>query len=208
MLTALPRLRSPALILLTALALALAARAQPVCCAQDKTAAPAQNARPGDLPNFGRVNASLYRGGQPTEAGFRSLRERGIEIVVNLRDDKDIRRDRAIVESLGMRYVSIPWKGFRGPRHEEVAEFLTLLRANPGKGIFVHCRRGAERTGVMVAVYRIAFEGWKPEEALAEMEQFHFRGFWFPHLKHYVRKFPEKLAASSALRAALQPAEP
>lgn len=90
-----------------------------------------------------------------------------------------------------MQFVSLPWTGYESPDHAQVAEFLQLIRDNPDKQIFVHCRRGAERTGVMVAAYRISVEGWTPEQALAEMEEFKFRGFWFRHLRRYVRRFPE-----------------
>ncbi len=57
------------------------------------------------------------------------------------------------------------------------------------------------RTGVMVALFRIALENWTPEQAIAEMRAFHFHRFLFPHLKHYVEGFPEELATEPNLRA-------
>ena len=80
-----------------------------------------------------------------------------------------------------------------------------LLRANPERGVFVHCQHGKERTGTMVAVYRMTLERWTPEQALAEMESFGIRGFWFRHLKNYVRTFPERLQTDPDF-AALRPA--
>ena len=58
--------------------------------------------------------------------------------------------------------------GYGGtPKTEDVAHFLELLRASPDKKVFVHCERGAERTGVMVACYRISSERWTADQATA-----------------------------------------
>jgi protein tyrosine phosphatase (PTP) superfamily phosphohydrolase (DUF442 family) len=156
--------------------------------------APAATARPQGLRNFGIVSPQLYRGGQPEDTGFAELKHLGIDIVVNLRHETDrIARERALVEGLGMRYGSIPWQGKDNPSTEQVAQFLKLLHDNPNRKVFVHCRRGAERTGVFVACYRIAREHWTSEQALAEMERFGFRGLRFGHLKRFVRAFPTLL---------------
>ena len=64
------------------------------------------------------------------------------------------------------------------PKDRILAQFLTLLRENPGRKIFVHCRLGDDRTGMMIASYRMAQEGWSAEKAEKEMEKF---GFSFTH---------------------------
>jgi tyrosine-protein phosphatase SIW14 len=205
------RLRFAVLVLFAgALVLTPACSAAQSTSPTDETrdAAPAEKIRAKGLPNLGRVNEHLFRGGQPEarHKAFEQLRELGIDIVVNLRDDQgDTEAEQRLVESLGMQFVSIPWTGYKDPDHAQVAEFLRLLRDNPDKQVFVHCRRGAERTGVMLAAYRIAEQGWTPEQALEEMEEFKFRGFWFRHLKRYVREFPahwENEPAFAPLRAA------
>jgi protein tyrosine/serine phosphatase len=146
------------------------------------------------LPRFGTVDNQLYRGGQPQPAGFAELKKMGIGIVVNFRHEgEEIARERALVEQQGLRYVSIPWRGKQDPRTEQVVEFLELLRANPDAKVFVHCERGSERTGVMVACYRMSRNHWTPDQALNEMEAFGFRGMRFGHLKKYVRAFPSLL---------------
>ena len=110
---------------------------------------------------------------------------------MNLRHETgEIAREHALVNAHGMRYVSIPWQGRHTPSAEQLAQFLKLLHDNADRKVFVHCRRGAERTGVFVACYRIAREHWTPEQALAEMERFRFRGLRFGHLKRFVRAFP------------------
>lgn len=155
--------------------------------------------QPG-LPRFGTVTSHLYRGGQPETRGFAELKGLGIDLVVNLRNEPDeIARERAVVEAQGLRYASIPWRGKENPKPEQVAEFLALLRANSDKKVFVHCERGSERTGVMIACFRMSTERWTPEQALAEMAAFGFRRFGFGHLKRFVREFPTLLTRDPLL---------
>jgi len=154
-----------------------------------------------NLPNFSEVTPTLYRGGQPSQRGFSILAKRGINIVVDLRGSRN--SERRIVTHLGMRYVAMPWH-CPFPSDKIFAQFLRLVRKNPGKKIFVHCRLGDDRTGMMIAAYRMADEGWSSERAEKEMEKY---GFSFPHrrlicpgLSHYESEFPEHLKTSPAFR--------
>jgi len=159
------------------------------------------------VPWFGEVTPKLYRGGQPTKEGFRNLRKMGIAIVVDLRGSRG--SERQVVTELGMKYVSLPWRCYR-PRDEPLAAFLMLIRENPGKKIFVHCRVGDDRTGMDIAAYRMAEQGWTPEEAKKEMEAYGVN--WFhrticPGLASYEENFPRRLKTSPAfeeLRASSQ----
>ena len=155
---------------------------------------------------WNRQHSALPRRAARAHPGFAELKKQGIHIVVNLRHEPDeIARERGLVEQQGMGYVSIPWRGKQDPKTEQVAQFLELLRANPNKKVFVHCERGAERTGVMVACYRMSSEQWTPEQALNEMEAFRFRGLRFGHLKKFVRAFPGLLLNDPFLKTLAQP---
>jgi len=152
------------------------------------------------VPRFGEVTPTLYRGAQPTKEGFSKLAAMGINIVVDLRGSRD--NERQLVTGLGMRYVALPWRCF-SPRDEHFAQFLTLLRENPGKKVFVHCRIGDDRTGMDVAAYRIAEQGWTAEEAKREMEAYGVN--WFhrmicPGLPGYLEKFPERFKTNAAFQ--------
>src|SRR4030088_1318162 len=106
-----------------------------------------------------------------------------------------------------MNYFSIPWSASDEPSSVQVREFLEILRANPDKRIFVHCQKGAHRTGTMMAIYRIATGKWQAGEAVKEMHEFHYHAFWFPHLARYVEKFPQQLIIAPTLLGAI-PAPP
>ena len=154
-----------------------------------------------DLPNFSEVTTTLYRGGQPSNAGFHILANKGINIVVDLRGNRD--SERKIVTRLGMQYVPIPWH-CSFPKDKVFAQFLDLLRKNPGKKIYVHCRLGDDRTGMMIAAFRMAREGWSAERADEEMEKFGFnflhRNMICPRLSSYEKKFPQRFRTSPAFR--------
>jgi protein tyrosine/serine phosphatase len=142
------------------------------------------------VPNLGRVDARLLRGGQPSAEGFLALSALGVTHVIDLRGDEERSVvERQLVERLGMRYLAIPMSGWRTPHPEEVARFLASLRDDHGGTAFVHCRRGAERTGVMVAAYRMTVQGWSPAEARIEMDAYRFRAWLHPHLVRWVRDF-------------------
>jgi tyrosine-protein phosphatase SIW14 len=154
-----------------------------------------------NLPNFGEATTTLYRGGQPSKEGFRTLAKMGINIVVDLRGSRD--SERKIVTHLGMQYVPMPWQ-CSFPKDKTFAQFLTLLRQNPGKKVFVHCRVGDDRTGMMIASYRMAREGWSAEKAEKEMEKFGFsfahRRLICPGLSSYEEKFPQRFETNPAFR--------
>jgi protein tyrosine/serine phosphatase len=154
------------------------------------------------LPNLGQVSDVLFRGAQPDLPGFSALQQMGVAIVVNFRDEPtEISTERHEVESLGIKYVSIPWSGRSEPSNAQVVQFLDFVRANPQAKIFVHCQRGADRTGVMVAAYRIAMEHKTVAEAVSEMRQFHYDHFWLPQLERYVNSLPQLLLGNSQFAA-------
>lgn len=152
------------------------------------------------IPNFDTVTPALYRGGQPTQEGFAKLARMGINIVVDLRGSRD--SERKVVTGLGMSYVALPWHCYN-PHDEHFAQFLTLLRENSGKKVFIHCRVGADRTGMDIAVYRMAEQGWTAEEARKEMEA--HGANWFhrmicPRLGSYEGQFPARFRTSPAFQ--------
>ena len=148
--------------------------------------------------NFGEVTPTLYRGGQPSREGFEALAKMGVNIVVDARlSGRD--NERKEVEKAGMQYEEIPWHCLF-PKDDVFARFLKVLRDNPGKKVFVHCRYGDDRTGMMIASYRMAVEGWTAEEARKEMEQFGFHHLVCPSLGTYEKEFPERLQKNPALR--------
>ena len=147
------------------------------------------------IPDFAEVTPTLYRGAQPRKHGFEALGKLGIQIVVDLRGDRD--GERKEVTDLDMEYVPMHWQ-CSFPNDRIFADFLTLIRKNPDKKIFVHCRVGDDRTGMMIAAYRMAEQGWTPKQAMEEMTKYGFslvhRRAICPRLSEYEEHFPEHFA--------------
>jgi len=148
------------------------------------------------IKRFAQVDGQLYRGAQPDEAGFRYLKDLGIRTIVSFRTDNP--REKDLVESLGMRFVSIPVR-FRafgwGDDFDagDVQRFFAVLD-DPATGpVFFHCKRGADRTGSFAAIYRIARQGWSEDRALAEARERGMRWWYFPmrdQVRQYARLVP------------------
>lgn len=143
----------------------------------------------------------LYRGGQPTAEGLESLQKMGVSIIIDMRGGTN-KTEKSAVTKLGMLYISIPWH-CPFPTDEPFARFLKVIDDNPGKKLFVHCRLGDDRTGLAIATYRMANDGWSPDEAMNEMKEFGFKGIHpaiCPGIAHYERHFPEHLKHNRAFK--------
>lgn len=154
-----------------------------------------------DLPNFARVDEHLYRGAQPTEDGLRKLKAMGIKTVINLRDDDErAARERDLVQALGMRYFNVPMKGLSRPTDEQIARVIALIDAPENWPVFIHCKRGADRTGTVIACYRIARQGWKAKEAIAEAKRFGMSFFVFA-MRDYIRDYERRCGQANCVAA-------
>jgi tyrosine-protein phosphatase SIW14 len=131
------------------------------------------------LPNFNMVSDQILRGGQPSDDGFKKLAGRGVKTVVDLRslDEHSVPHEKQIVEADGMRFVSIPMKGIGAPSQEQVSKALGVLENSDNWPVFVHCRRGSDRTGTVLACYRIAHDHWKNQKALEEAKTYGLSSF-------------------------------
>jgi protein tyrosine/serine phosphatase len=174
-------------LVLTALLIAQAAPS-PSWAADDLSGVP--------IERFQQVDERLYRGAQPTEAGFRRLKELGVRTVVNLRMEPDAKRtnEKQIVESLGMRYIGLPVEDgnfFTRSRRipdDAIRGFFSIVTAAENGPVFVHCHRGADRTGAVMAFYRIARQGWDSQRALKEAREIGLRS-WYRGLQDQIAQF-------------------
>ena len=155
-----------------------------------------------NLPNFQKTNDHVYRGGQPTEEGFHQLSQLGIKTVIDLRDigEHSQADEQRVVTGLGMRYVSIPMKGLSAPKDNQVTEALGLLNDTTSGPVFIHCRRGADRTGTVIALYRIQQDGWENKRALGEAKSYGM-SFIERAMQHYVLNYKPGVVVAGATLA-------
>ena len=132
------------------------------------------------LPNFYKVNDTLYRGGQPKPVGWDLLRQLGIKTVINLRDaDTNSEVEEEDVLSAGLQYFNFPFERWGRPEDREMEQVLSIINDPANQPVFIHCQRGADRTGVVIAVYRISRERWTDEQAITEAKRFGMAGVQF-----------------------------
>lgn len=153
------------------------------------------------IKDFGKVNDYLYRGAQPKDDSLAQLKKLGVDTIVDLRGvvHEAVKKERKRAQALGMQFVNLPGNGWSNPTDDEIAQFFSLVVKRPRRKIFIHCWLGGDRSGVFIAAYRIAYDGWTTQQAVDEMSQFHYLEFWHPGMKRYVEEFPERLAHSPQL---------
>jgi protein tyrosine phosphatase (PTP) superfamily phosphohydrolase (DUF442 family) len=109
----------------------------------------------------------VWRGAQPGPGGFRSLAERGVTTVVDLRPGSDARKEDPALHSLGMEVVHLPITDGRPPSPGQVRQFVAVARESRGL-VFVHCGEGVGRAGTMSAAYRVTTGETNSSEAVRQ----------------------------------------
>lgn len=146
------------------------------------------------LSNVGRVAPGIYRGAQPKPEGYPTLKQIGIKTVINLRNHHS---EKEAVEKAGMISIEVPINIWKNPDPEKIGKVVALLADPANHPVFLHCAHGEDRTGAVVAVYRMQVDGWGLAEAEAEMQAFGFTDVWMG-LKKFVRTTPNRLAGEGA----------
>jgi tyrosine-protein phosphatase SIW14 len=141
------------------------------------------------IENFYKVGEHVYRGAQPTDAGFNYLAKIGIKMVIDLRehDERSIAEQRTVTAS-GMQYVNVPMTGLTPPTEAEISKILALLEDETSGPVFVHCKQGVDRTGAVIAAYRIDHDRWDNARALSEAKSAGIHIFQKPR-KDWIQKF-------------------
>lgn len=127
------------------------------------------------LPNLHQVSDKLWRGGQPSSEGMQQLEAFGVRTVINLRS---LHSDRDEIGSASLGYEHISMTVF-APSYDSVVRALRVMNDPSRQPVFVHCQHGSDRTGVVLAAYRMAVEGWSKDEAVREMVD---GGYGFHHV--------------------------
>lgn len=119
-----------------------------------------------EVPALNPLNDWLYRGGQPKEEDFATLKQKGIRTIVNFRDEpRWIEWEKEKVEALGMKYVSLPWNLTRSVKPELLDQFFEVLDNPRNRPVLFHCKYGRDRSGVMSTLALMRYEKMSEPEA-------------------------------------------
>ena len=115
----------------------------------------------------------LYRSAQLSEAETRwAVRAYGIKSVLNLRGahagqpwyDEEV----AAAGALGLAHFDYPLSAKRLVTSQQIEDILDIVRKAP-KPLLIHCKSGADRTGLVAALYRFSETGASAAEADREL---------------------------------------
>jgi protein tyrosine/serine phosphatase len=120
------------------------------------------------LPNLNLVAPNLYRSAQPTAMGFEAAEIKlKIQTVISLRN---FHSDAELLKGTHLVRQSVPMNAWHITNDEILAALKLIKTAQANGPVLVHCQHGADRTGVVIAMYRIVYQGWSKQQALDEME--------------------------------------
>lgn len=136
-------------------------------------AKPCDDCIPGVI-NFAEVSNALWRGAQPNAEGFKALEARGLKTVINFRHDHD---DLPLLKGTRLKYLRIPSFAFH-PTEAHLVTFLKVMENPDNWPVYIHCAEGRDRTGYNAAAYRMLVEKWSVNDAILEMNAFHFNKIW------------------------------
>jgi protein tyrosine phosphatase (PTP) superfamily phosphohydrolase (DUF442 family) len=147
------------------------------------------------VSNLYRIEDDFYRGAQPTADGFKELARLGVKTVIDLAGGGG---DTPFVTDDSLKLVHLPLRAW-GLNDARVLEALRVMSDPANRPIMIHCQHGADRTGALVALYRVVVQGWTKEKAVEEMNRggYHHSSL-FRNLDRYVMR-----ADVEALRKAL-----
>jgi protein tyrosine phosphatase (PTP) superfamily phosphohydrolase (DUF442 family) len=161
----------------------------------------------GDAPgikNFDKVNDQVYRGAQPSDEGFRYLAKLGVKSIIDLREaDSRSNAERNVVTAAGMKYINVPMTGLTPPSDAEITKIMSILEDSASGPVFVHCKRGADRTGAVIAAYHIQHEKWDNSRALKDAMAHHMSFFQVPR-QGFIRSYRARTVDAAAPAAAVE----
>lgn len=143
--------------------------------------------------NYKQIDKYLSRSAQPTLKELKWLKKQGVTDVVNLRtmEVPDIDYNEAeAVKKLGMKYHNIPSVSMY-PKKENVGKFLDIVegaKQNGGK-VHVHCKEGADRTGMFSYIYERLNNIGTIKENLQELIDYHWHKNKYPYLNEWAETF-------------------
>lgn len=142
--------------------------------------------------NFHKFGEGLYRGARPQGRGLSSLQQLGVKTIINLQGSDGgkgfvhsiaellepgekpewIAYEKSRSEKLGMTFVHVPLNSISAVDSAEgkaIGQALVLMAKPESRPVYIHCEHGKDRTGLVVALYRVFFQGWTRQQAHREM---------------------------------------
>lgn len=149
------------------------------------------------IRNFHKIDDKLFRGAAPdSEEAFKALKENGVDTIIDLRGSHSTNPEQLKYEEyFSEKYLSqnsipayhhLEMSAKTPPTEKQILELFDIIKNAKGK-VFIHCKSGIDRTGIMSALYEIQTKGITPEEAFKHMQGFGYN-FIHQHGKASIQK--------------------
>lgn len=143
------------------------------------------------IPGFYEVQDGIYRGARPGRAGLEALAQLNVRTDLDLENDREaIAQESRDAQAVGVRLISMPMSGFWAPHDREMRQILAVLSDPANSPVFVHCKHGEDRTGLVIGLYRVFYDHWTPARAYQEMRRLRFHPELI-FLSHYFEEATE-----------------
>lgn len=147
------------------------------------------------VTDFYKVSEGIYRGGRPTSDGISQLAKLGVKTIVNLEnDDTAIANEQRWAKAAAVDVISIPMSGGFAPSDATVDRVLALLADPARRPVYVHCHKGMDRTGMVIALHRVAYDGWTIDAAERERDAIGFNHALFLLDGYFERRAKQMLS--------------
>lgn len=151
-------------------------------------AAQMDSAHAGPVMNYLRVNDRLVTGGHLLDGGAATLKEQGVTVVINLRDDSPTDEQQQFAEQ-GIEWINIPVE-WRDPKHDDFRRFSELMDEHRDDHVLVQCAANY-RASAMTYLYQVTVEGVPENKAAADMN-----AIWDPDDNDTWREYIDDVTAS------------
>lgn len=158
--------------------------------------------------NLYQIDELLYRSQQPTAENLAQIKALNIQTIINFRQ---YHSDKTLLSGTQINEQRIPMYTANIDDAEVIAALNAMMQARQQGPVLIHCQHGADRTGLMSAMYRIIYQGWSKEAAIEELMQggYGFHTMW-TNIPQYIQsadiaKLVQQLQFKPEPNVALQP---
>ncbi len=165
---------------------------------------------PITIKNFHKVDSTLMRGAKPTESQLEELKSNGVNTIIsfctnynsqnpNLRKIPD---EANWANRLGIKFYWIPERSNINPSSDDVNKFFKITdcaRAKREK-VFIHCRKGSDRTGLFSAIYRLKNQNVKLSEVIKGLMKYGHDANNNPNIIPFIINFQENKSFFNILK--------
>jgi len=150
---------------------------------------------PAKIFNFHVVSPGIMRGSQPSTQDLMLLKERaGLKTILSLNDNQQTNEQESFAASqIGVGFINIPMSALDEQAPDKIKACLAIINDKSRHPIFIHCQAGKDRTGLIMAAYRVKYGHWSLSEALNEMLLYGYDRVNFPAMELSLRKWAQRI---------------